>query len=61
MVLPNPTNVVGIMSVTLASGAGVPTHGAPKGSLYTNTLGAANTRLYINSDGGTSWAAVTSA
>ncbi len=34
---------------------------APQGSLYTRTDGGANTRLYINNNGGTGWAAVTSA
>lgn len=34
---------------------------APQGSLYTRTDGGANTRLYINNNAGTGWAAVTSA
>jgi hypothetical protein len=34
---------------------------APQGSLYTRTDGGANTRLYINNNGSTGWAAVTSA
>ncbi len=43
--------------------AGLPTGiTAPKGSIYVNTTAAgANLRMYINSDGGTTWGAVTSA
>ncbi len=33
---------------------------APKGSLYINTAGnSTSTRMYINTDGGTSWASFT--
>ena len=59
MVLPNPSNVIGLMSVTFSSGSGVPTHGAPKGSLYMNVIATTNiTRAYINTDGGTTWTPV---
>jgi hypothetical protein len=46
----------------LLSGAGAPSLSAPKGSLYSNTTAAtAATRLYINTDGATTWAAFTAA
>lgn len=60
MVLPNPADVISAMRITISTGAGAPTHGAPKGSLYTNTVAASTTtRLYINTDGGTTWASFT--
>lgn len=44
----------------LLSGAGAPALAAPKGSLYSNTTAVtANTRLYINTDGATTWASFT--
>jgi len=44
------------------SGAGVPSHSAPKGTLYLNLTGSSSsTRAYINSDGATAWVAVTTA
>ena len=43
-------------------GSGAPTVSAAKGSLYLNTTGSSgSTRAYINSDGGTTWVAVTTA
>lgn len=47
----------------LLSGAGAPTAiTAPQGSLYLNTTGnSTSTRAYVNSDGGTTWVAVTTA
>ena len=46
----------------IMAGAGVPTCAAPKGSLYTNiSASAVSTRLYVNTDGGTTWTAVTTA
>ncbi len=46
----------------LQSGAGVPSHSAPKGTMYLNTTGSSSsTRAYVNSDGATSWVAVTTA
>jgi hypothetical protein len=41
-------------------GSGVCTLTAPLGSLYLRTDGGANTRLYVNSDAGTTWVAVSS-
>lgn len=44
------------------SGAGAPSFTAAKGSLYLNTTGSStSTRAYINTDGGTTWTAVTTA
>lgn len=41
-------------------GSGAPTISAPQGSLYLRTDGAANTRVYINSNGSTTWVGMTS-
>lgn len=44
------------------AGTGVPTFSAPKGSTYVDlTAAGANLRMYINTNGTTGWAAVTSA
>lgn len=44
------------------AGSGAPTFSAGKGSLYLRTDGAStSTRAYINTDGGTTWTAVTTA
>lgn len=46
----------------LCTGSGAPTMSAAKGSLYLRTDGSStSTRAYINSDGGTTWVAVTTA
>ena len=46
----------------LCFGSGVPTLSAGQGSFYSRTDGSsASTRLYVNSDGGTTWVAVTTA
>jgi hypothetical protein len=48
--------------VNLQAGAGVPSHSAPKGTLYLNLTGSAgNNRAYINTDGATTWTAITTA
>lgn len=53
---------IGALSVLISSGAGAPTHKAPKGSFYLNTTGSsASTRAFINSDGAATWIAVTTA
>lgn len=45
----------------LFAGTGAPTLSAGKGSIYVNTTAAAtNTRMYINTDGGTTWTHFTS-
>lgn len=44
------------------SGSGAPSHSAPKGTLYLRLDGSSSsTRAYINSNGSTSWVAVTTA
>jgi len=41
-------------------GSGAPTHQAPKGTLYVNTAAVTTTtRLYVNTDSGTTWASFT--
>lgn len=46
----------------LCFGSGLPTISAPQGSLYLRTDGSSvSTRLYVNTDGGTTWANVTTA
>lgn len=49
-------------AIGIYSGAGVPSLSAPKGSIYSNTTASAiSTRLYVNTDGATTWTAVTTA
>ncbi len=56
-ILPNstfaPENAPAVIS-----GAGAPTGTAPQGSLYLRVDGAAATTAYVNTDGGTTWAAL---
>ena len=48
--------------VTITAGSGAPTFQAPQGSLYLRTDGSStSTRAYINTDGNTTWTAVTTA
>lgn len=58
-----PTVPVGFSTFpVLMAGTGTPTCAAPKGSLYINTTASAiSTRLYVNTDGGTTWTAFTTA
>ena len=45
---------------SLFSGAGAPSFTANKGSIYVNLTGSSSsTRMYINSDGATTWVSVT--
>lgn len=37
---------------------GAPTHAAPQGSIYLRKNGAAGSRVYINQDSSTTWAAI---
>lgn len=53
---------IAILNVQLMSGSGTPASvvTAPKGSLYINTTATTTTsRLYVNTDGGTTWATFT--
>jgi hypothetical protein len=44
------------------TGSGAPTVTAPKGSIYLRTDGSStSTRMYVNTDGATTWTAVTTA
>jgi hypothetical protein len=55
-------NAVSATTPGLYSGAGAPSFTAAKGSMYLNTTGSStSTRAYINTDGGTTWTAVTTA
>ena len=54
------TNTAGSMGIYFGSGA--PTVAAAKGSLYLRSDGSStSTRAYINSDGATTWTALTTA
>lgn len=56
------TTAFSVDGVTISAGAGAPSFTAPKGSLYLNTTGSStSTRAYINTDGGTTWTAITTA
>lgn len=50
------------LGISFLAGTGAPTMSAAKGSLYVRTDGSSSsTRLYINSNGATSWVAITTA
>jgi hypothetical protein len=47
---------------SMCCGTGAPTFTAPKGTLYVNLTGSSTaTRLYVNTDGATTWTNFTSA
>lgn len=55
----------GVLASSTASlgiffGTGAPTFAAAQGSIYSNTTGAAGSRLYVNTNGSTTWAPATS-
>lgn len=51
-----------VQGVKIFAGAGAPTISAPQGSLYSQTDGSStSTRLYVNTDGGTTWTNVVTA
>lgn len=65
-----PASGTGAIGLTVSSttnlgwfvGTGPPTFSAAKGSLYSNTTaGSTTTRLYVNTDGATTWTNFTSA
>lgn len=46
-----------VAGIDLIVGSGAPSMSAPKGSLYINTTATTTTtRLYVNTDGSTTWA-----
>lgn len=48
--------------VGIRAGSGAPTEAAPKGTLYVNLTGSSTlTRMYVNTDGATTWTSFTSA
>ena len=52
----------GGLSPKICFGSGAPTLSATQGSIYSRTDGSSSsTRLYVNSDGGTTWVAITTA
>ena len=54
-----PTPFSGTM---FQSGAGAPSHTAPKGTVYVNLTGSStSTRMYVNTDAATTWTNFTSA
>lgn len=56
------TDVVDSTTPGLYSGTGAPTFTAAKGSLYLRTDGSStSTRAYINTNGATTWTAITTA
>jgi hypothetical protein len=47
---------------SVTAGTGAPTYSAKKGTLYINLTGSStSTRLYVNTDGATTWTNFTSA
>lgn len=49
-------------AASISAGTGAPTFTANKGTLYINLTGSStSTRLYVNTDGGTTWTNFTSA
>jgi len=51
-----------VLNVGVYAGAGVPSFTAKQGSIYINTSGSSSsTRMYINTDGGTTWTSFTTA
>lgn len=52
----------GLLGVGFQSGTGAPTHTATKGTIYVRLDGSStSTRMYINTDGATTWTAFTTA
>lgn len=48
--------------ITFCAGTGAPTFAAAKGTVYSNITGSSTaTRLYVNTDGSTTWTNVTTA
>lgn len=51
-----------ITAIGIYAGTGAPTMSAAKGSIYSRVDGSStSTRLYVNTDGGTTWTNVTTA
>jgi len=55
-------NGIQMGNVTISFGTGAPTHSRGQGSIYIRTDGSSSsTRLYVNTDSGTTWTAITTA
>lgn len=60
--LKNSDPGLALLGVSVYSGSGAPTFTATKGALYVNLAGSTtNDRMYINTDGATTWTAFTTA
>lgn len=60
--LKNSDPGLSLLGVGFQSGAGAPTHTATKGTLYVNLTGSSgSTRMYVNTDGATTWTSFTTA
>ena len=50
------------LGIGIQAGNGVPSHSAPKGTIYINKTGSSSsTRMYVNTDGATTWTSFTTA
>lgn len=64
LILSSATSFIGFGGIEILAGAGDPSGAltAPKGSLFLNTTGSSvNTRAFINTNGATTWTAITTA
>lgn len=60
--LKNSDPGLALLGVSFYSGSGAPTFAATKGALYVNLAGTTtNDRMYVNTDGATTWTAFTTA
>lgn len=60
--VPNLNDLVETTGPSITYGSGAPSATAAKGSLYIRTDGSStSTRLYVNTDAGTTWTNVTTA
>ena len=58
----SPVVEMGTTALGIYFGSGAPTISAPQGSLYMRTDGSStSTRLYVNTNGATTWTSVTTA
>lgn len=60
--LRNYDSALQALGIGISAGNGAPTYSASKGSLYIRKDGSStSTRIYVNTDGGTTWTNVTTA
>ena len=61
-IVAGPTGTALTVQPKIQAGSAAPTHSAAKGTLFINTGGSSTaTRLYVNTDGATTWTNFTSA